>query len=474
MKKQNKQKYATYTNITPENLSWDALKMILDNSFDEIYVLDRTGKILYVNNVSTLHYGILADELIGKSYLYLKENGYCDPPVFPIVLKEKKTVVMEQKTKTGKTITVTATPVFDADGELQMVVMNSRDISNILRLKQQLKLNIKNQEKYKDAMLHHQTEKEFLFQSDAMQMCYALADRISRFDSGVLILGDSGVGKSFLARYIHNQSKRRNEPFITVNCAAIPKDLLESELFGYAKGAFSGADSKGKQGLAAIANNGTLFLDEIGEMPYETQSKILRLVQDHTFIPLGGTKEVTVDIKLIAATNQKLEKLVDEGAFRKDLYYRLNTIKLEIPPLKERTEDIIPLIYFFLTKFNKKYKTKAVFTEEALTAMEQYDWPGNVRELEHMIERMILINDKEMLDLSDLPPELKRKKEHKIAVPAEESLHIPSKEEEKRRIIQCYLELKSTYKVAEKLKISQSKVARIIKQHREQCNTSPQ
>ena len=140
MKKQNKQKYATYTNITPENLSWDALKMILDNSFDEIYVLDRTGKILYVNNVSTLHYGILADELIGKSYLYLKENGYCDPPVFPIVLKEKKTVVMEQKTKTGKTITVTATPVFDADGELQMVVMNSRDISNILRLKQQLKL----------------------------------------------------------------------------------------------------------------------------------------------------------------------------------------------------------------------------------------------------------------------------------------------------------------------------------------------
>ncbi|MGN1011617.1 MAG: sigma 54-interacting transcriptional regulator [Clostridia bacterium] len=182
-------------------------------------------------------------------------------------------------------------------------------------------------------------------------------------------------------------------------------------------------------------------------------------------------KEVTVDIKLIAATNQKPEKLVEEGTFRKDLYYRLNTIKIEIPPLKERREDIIPLIYFFLTKFNKKYKVKTVFTERALTIMEQYDWPGNVRELEHMIERMILINDNEILDLPDLPQELQRKKEHKTAAPTENPLHIPSKEEEKREIIQNYIELKSTYKVAKKMNISQSKVARIIKQHREQSDS---
>ena len=182
-------------------------------------------------------------------------------------------------------------------------------------------------------------------------------------------------------------------------------------------------------------------------------------------------KEVTVDIKLIAATNQKPEKLVEEGTFRKDLYYRLNTIKIEIPPLKERREDIIPLIYFFLTKFNKKYKVKTVFTERALTIMEQYDWPGNVRELEHMIERMILINDNEILDLPDLPQELRREKEKETTLPTENPLHIPSKEEEKREIIQNYIELKSTYKVAKKMNISQSKVARIIKQHREQSDS---
>ncbi|HBC96679.1 MAG TPA: hypothetical protein DC034_07805 [Clostridium sp.] len=468
--KKNK-KDINFTSITQEDLSWEDLKLILDNSFDEIYVLNSSGIIIYVNNVSTLHYGSLADELIGKSYQYLQEKQYCTPPVLPIVMKEKKIITMEQKTKTGRTITVTATPVFDEIGEIRMIVMNSRDISSILALKNKLELNMINQAKYKDAMVHHQIGKKYndiTLQSKAMQMCYSLGKRVSRFDCGVLILGDSGVGKNFFARYIHNQSNRKDEPFITINCATIPKELLESELFGYVKGAFSGADSKGKQGLAFVANKGTLFLDEIGEMPYNVQAKILQLVQDHSFIPLGGTKEVTVDIKLIVATNQNLEELMEKGQFRKDLYYRLDTIKITIPPLRERIEDIIPLVKKFLNKYNKKHKTQMVLSDDAIDALLHYSWPGNVRELEHLIERLILINEKNVLDVLDLPSEIlnKRTQEKKYPTSNQISLHIPTKEEEKQQIIENYIILKSTYKVAEKLNISQSKVARIVKSYR--------
>lgn len=466
------EKNVSFTSITQQDLSWDELKMILDNSFDEIYVLDGQGKIIYVNNVSTLHYGLLPAELIGKPYQYLQEKQYCTPPVMPIVLREKKIVTMEQKTKTGRIITVTATPVFNEQGDICMVVMNSRDISNVFSLKNKLKINQAEKEKYKDAMLHYQEGNNYrdcILPSRAMQNCYSLGQRVARFDSGVLILGDSGVGKSFLARYIHNQSNRKAEPFITINCANIPKDLLESELFGYVKGAFSGASSKGKQGLATVAHKGTLFLDEIGEMPYNIQAKILQLVQEHSFIPLGGVKVVTVDLKIITATNQNLEDLVEKGLFRKDLYYRLNTIKIEIPPLKDRTEDIIPLINHFLEKYQKKYKTQTVFSDDALEALLHYSWPGNVRELEHIIERLILISENEFIDLSDLPPEILKRtvpgKNHsctEVKIP-----HIPTKDEEIQQIVQDYLALKSTYKVAKKLNISQSKVARIIKQYRD-------
>ncbi|MEG2639772.1 MAG: sigma 54-interacting transcriptional regulator, partial [Clostridiales bacterium] len=330
----NKIRDVNATNITPQDLSWDDLKMILDNSFDEIYVIDSNGKIIYVNNVSTLHYGFMADELIGQNYLYLQEKQCCTPPLVPIIMKEKKTITMEQKTRTGKIITVTATPIFNQHGEVRMTIMNSRDISNIITLKNTLELKHKKQKQYKEAMLHYQSEKgNMVAESKAMQMCLSLGKRVARFDTGILILGDSGVGKSLLAHYIHNESKRKNEPFITINCASIPKELLESELFGYVKGAFSGAQTKGKEGLAAVANKGTLFLDEIGEMPYNVQAKILQLVQEHSFIPLGGVKETGVDIKIIAATNQNLDKLVEQGLFRKDLYYRLDTIKIEIPSL---------------------------------------------------------------------------------------------------------------------------------------------
>ncbi|MDO4541778.1 MAG: sigma 54-interacting transcriptional regulator, partial [Bacillota bacterium] len=349
---------------------------------------------------------------------------------------------------------------------------NSRDISSISALKSQLGISLTSQEKYKEALLRYQDSDNdgFIIKSKEMKRCCALGKQVADIDSGVLIMGDTGVGKTFLAKYIHKQSQRRSEPFITIDCATIPKDLLESEVFGYAKGAFTGANSKGKQGLAELANHGTLFLDEIGEIPCQMQAKMLRLVQDHTFIPIGGVKEVTVDIKLIAATNQNLWELVEKGKFRKDLYYRLDTIKIEIPPLSQRREDITALVDYFLKSFCKKYKKEISFSEQAMEALLHYSWPGNVRELEHIIERLVIINKKPLIDFLDLPKEI-------ILMPQQgkaignmplKKLHILTKEEEKQEIIYKYMVLRSTYKVAEALGISQSKVSRIIKQHRDE------
>jgi len=466
------------TNISPQDLSWEDLKMILDYSFDEIYVIDAKGIIIYVNDVSLRHYNIGAEELIGKSYLYLRDNDFCSPPVVPVVIAEKKTVTMEQITRTGKTLTVTATPILKEDGSIRMIVMNSRDITNIIRLKNNLKKSQEISEQYRKALLHYQTVHEgyqdIIAASAAMRECLSLAKRVARFDTTVLLLGESGVGKNILARYIHNNGSRRDGPFITINCASIPENLLESELFGYVKGAFSGANREGKPGLAMLADKGTLFLDEIGDLPFSLQSKILQLVQEHSFFPVGGSKEVFVDIRIIAATNQDLLTCVEQGTFRKDLYYRLDTIKIEIPSLRERSEDIPALITYFIDKYNLKYKTEVGISAEAVGALMKYKWPGNIRELEHVIERLVLISESSEININELPREV-LKADHiresesadsKTISPSEKISMLPSKSEETQEIIQAYLRLKSTYKVAQELNISQSKVARIVKKFR--------
>lgn len=460
------------TNISPQDLSWEDLKMILDYSYDEIYVIDSNGYIIYVNDVSRRHYDIGTEKLIGKPYYYLRDNNYCSPPVVPVVMAQKKTVTMEQVTRTGKTLTVTATPILNEDGSVRMIVMNSRDITGIIKLKNNLKRSQEISEQYKKALIHYQTAKEryrnIIADSLSMQECLSLASRLSDFDTTVLLLGESGVGKNVLARYIHNNGIRKDGPFITINCASIPANLLESELFGYVKGAFSGANREGKPGLAMLAEKGTLFLDEIGELPIGLQSKILQLVQDHSFFPVGASKEVSVDTRIIAATNQDLEECVQKGTFRKDLYYRLNTIKIEIPPLRERQEDIPSLIDFFLEKYNNKYKTDVFISAEGIDLLRKYKWPGNIRELEHVIERLVLINGSSEIKGTDLPREVlmsgnisKTEKKEFTGIAL-----LPSKENEIREIIQAYINLKSTYKVAKMFHVSQSKVARIIKKYR--------
>ncbi len=259
-------------------------------------------------------------------------------------------------------------------------------------------------------------EPQIIAESNVMKTILKNAEKIAPFDITVLITGESGTGKELLARYIHQKSNRRDKPFIAVNCGAIPHELLESELFGYTKGAFTGAQQN-KKGLIEEANNGTLFLDEVGELPLDLQVKLLRVLEEGEIRPLGSTKPKKINVRFIAATNRDLEKMVKEGKFREDLYYRLNVVRLHIPPLRERKEDIVPLATFFIKKFSVKYGIpEKKLSEKAIKKLFEYDWKGNVRELQNLIEKMVILNEGNIIDelnLSTEPVVIKPYKEAK-------------------------------------------------------------
>lgn len=239
-------------------------------------------------------------------------------------------------------------------------------------------------------------------ESKTMQILYGLLDKISRTDSTVLLLGESGTGKELIASTIHYQSKRKDHPIIRVNCAALPDDLIESELFGYQKGAFTGA-SGNKPGRFELAHSGTIFLDEIGDLPPLTQTKILRVLEEQSFEPLGATKPVSVDVRIIAATNKDLEKEIKKGTFRDDLYYRLNVIPIELPPLRKRSGDIPLLLDAFCRKFNDQMGRNVSFSPQAIEALLGYTFPGNVRELLNVVERCVALTSEDIITTDDLP-----------------------------------------------------------------------
>lgn len=254
----------------------------------------------------------------------------------------------------------------------------------------------------KEALKDSLKEEGLIYTSEKMREIVSLISRVSKTDSTVIVEGESGVGKEIVVKLIHKMSERANYPLIKVNCASIPETLLESELFGYEKGAFTGAYQK-KPGKFELADRGTLFLDEIGEMPLSIQPKLLRVIQEKEFERLGGVKPVKVDVRIIAATNRNLEEMVKKGLFREDLYYRLNVVRIFIPPLRERKEDIPVLIDHFIEKYSKKHgKNIKGISKEARDSLLRYDYPGNVRELENIIERACILSRGEIITSEDI------------------------------------------------------------------------
>ena len=335
------------------------------------------------------------------------------------VLEKKRPVTIFQNAKrTDKKLLVTGNPIFREDGSIELVVTNDRDITELDNLRLRLLESEARTERFQHELLKKEGWLEaggdFVSRSQVMRQILATAIHVAAFKSAVLISGASGTGKSLLARLIHQYSDRREKPFVRVECGAIPSSLFESEIFGYEKGAFTGANQKGKLGLFEMAEGGTLFLDEVALSPLNLQHKLLRFLESGEIVRVGSTDAIKIDARIIAASNIDLESLVEEGRFRNDLYYRLKVVPLSLPPLKERAEDIPFLVWHFLDKFNKRLSTDKVISGPAMEALAENDWPGNVREVENLVERLVVMSPDRMIELTDLPGTII---EHKSLIP---------------------------------------------------------
>lgn len=382
------------------------LEMIIENSFDGIYITDGNANTVMINHAYEQITGLNKKEVFGKNMKKLVGTGIISQSGSLKAIKERRTVTLMQEFKTGKKAMITSTPVFDEAGEVDMVVTNVRDLTEIYRLKERVEEQEQEEEKLRRNLEHVQQKLEIenmIAQDKNTLQAVLLAGKVAPLDATVMLLGETGVGKEVFAKHIYQNSNRKDENFIKVNCGAIPENLIESELFGYEKGAFTGANRNGKMGLFELADKGTIFLDEIGELPLSMQVKLLRAIQEREIERIGGTKPIPIDVRIIAATNRNLEEMMKEGTFREDLYYRLMVFPIQIPPLRQRKDDIAPLAEFFLSQFNKKYNFHKKFSESSLCVLNEYAWPGNIRELKNIVERAIIISSSDVIDPDVLP-----------------------------------------------------------------------
>jgi transcriptional regulator with PAS, ATPase and Fis domain len=452
------------------------LDTIIKTSNNNITITDDKGYILQSNPQHWTVYGIEPNYYVGKSVYQLQEEGILTPSIIAMVIKEQKDIQIMQHTKIGKILMSTAYPIFNEDGKLIRVISYAQDQTEILSLHEEYEQLEKKIKGYQTEVEELRQKEGIIYRSKAIQQVVKTIHRVADSDATVLLLGETGVGKSMFAHSLHSYSHRKKEPFIEVNCSTIPESLFESEMFGYEPGSFTGAQKHGKQGLIQQAHNGTLFLDEIGELPLAIQVKLLKVLQEKKFTPIGGKKEIHVDFRLVTATNKDLENMVQKGTFRLDLYYRLNVIPLYIPSLRERKEDIAMLINHYLNLMNNKYHTLKKLHSSTYDFLIQYSWPGNVRELENLIERLILTTEETIISPNSLPLSLLGQKptvEKESSLLNEQTIYENNdlktilKKVEKMVILKAYNQCKSTYDMAKVLGISQPSVVRKLKKYKE-------
>lgn len=383
---------------------------IIDYTFDGIFVINSDGEITRTNSAYHQISGWSREDLIGVKIKDMVEKGMISQSVSLLALERGEPVTIKQTFKHGRIGLTSANFIRDKSGKVVGVVCSVRDITELTNLKGELEQTRRLTQRYKKELMHLRQERKFehiIAKSKQMERVLLLSQRVAEVDSTVLILGESGVGKEIVAEAIHQASPRSQGPFVKVNCAALPPSLLESELFGYTPGSFTGARRQGKPGRFELAQGGTIFLDEIAELPYPLQAKLLQATQNKEIVPLGGVKPIKLDVRIMAATNKDLQKMMVKGAFREDLFYRLNVVSITIPPLRERRDDILPLISHFLEMYCKKYKRHKVLHPSAVDYLLRYDWPGNVRELQNVIENLVVLCFDERILPDDLPAKLK-------------------------------------------------------------------
>ena len=377
--------------------SKDFILSVLENSYDGIYITDKNSITIYVNKAYENLTGHKRSEYVGKHMDDLIKAGIMKVHITRDVIASKKSVTTKEELISGKNVLITGNPIFNNNNEIIAVVTNVRDISEIISLEKKERLAKEVISRYKKQFFDTSTMRNIVCESANTISVFNFAAKVAPKDSTVLLTGETGVGKEVVAKYIHYNSLRKDNNYIKINCGAIPENLLESELFGYVGGAFTGADPNGKPGLFELADNGTLFLDEIGELPLNLQSSLLRVLQDGEVTRVGSTKTRRVSVRIIAATNRNLKQMIEEKTFREDLYYRLNVISINIPPLRERRDDIPALTELFIERLNKKYNTKKGVSDTFLLELMSMNWPGNVRELSNFIERQYILNESDIL-----------------------------------------------------------------------------
>ena len=380
---------------------------ILQSSNDAICMVDEKEVVIIWNRQAEILYGIKEQEITGKDI-----HLFFDNLVLTKVLQSKTPVLGSyHQPWPGTHVLINSYPVL-LNGRVIGSVSVERDITNMVTLNRDLVKAIKRADFLEEeiAKLGQGGDPfaEIYGRSDNFREMLVVARKVAATDAVVLINGASGTGKEILAQALHRAGLRRDKPFIAINCGAIPYHLFESELFGYEGGAFTGAEKKGKPGKFALAHGGSLFLDEISELNPALQVKLLRVLQEQVYYPVGGTRPCRVDVRIIAATNRDLAKLVEEGRFREDLYYRLNVVNIKLPSLQERKNDIPELAYLFLAEFSSVYKKEVKDIDPAvMTLFLRYHWPGNIRELRNVLERMTVLSDGDCLTTDMLPPEVR-------------------------------------------------------------------
>jgi transcriptional regulator with PAS, ATPase and Fis domain len=383
----------------------ELLEAMVEASEDRLMIVSADGLVLDLNFGS-----VFGKEIIGRHVKELQQAGYFDRSVALEVIRKKASVTMVQTARNGTKLLVTGKPVFGDHGALRFVVLTARDITELNRALSALEESRKLSERYRTELrlleMRDLEARNIVMRSPQMRAVYELAMRSAPVDLPVLLLGETGTGKGLFAKLIHQHSARSAGPFLEVNCGAIPDGLMEAELFGYARGAFTGADPRGKVGLIELAHGGTLLLNEIGDLPPPLQVKLLRFLEDGEIQPVGAVKPRRPDVRIIAATNRNLGEMIGHGRFRRDLFYRLNVLTIQIPPLREHRDDIPWLIDMMLAQLESKLQRQPRISAAALNMIARYGFPGNVRELWNLIERLAVLTGADVIDVSHLPPEV--------------------------------------------------------------------
>lgn len=463
---------SSFNGFDSEEEYCSVIETAFETSLAGVCIYDQEGHFVHHNKMHEDISGYTNDMLESFTAYDLERMEKEGLSSTAMVLKDGKEVIFEQNMiPTSKQFITKGVPWRDEKGDIKYVISSIVDIEKLIEMRNMMRKETRAvSEELKIAVkdMLEENEDKFIYHSYSVKNIVEKIFQIKDSDATVLLLGESGTGKELIAKMIHEQSGRKDEKLVKINCSAIPESLMESEMFGYEAGSFTGGSAKGKKGLLEHADHGTVLLDEVGDMPLDLQAKMLRVLQEKEIQKIGRNEPIKIDIRFIAATNQDLKKMVEEGKFRRDLYYRLNVVSITVPPLRQRKEDIPILANYFVDRYNRKYRLNRKISKEAVACMVNMPFYGNIRELENLVERLVLFakdNEITLKDIEMLGIDTIDGVKGNMADVESMGLKLAMEEYEKEILASCIKKYGSARKAAEVLKIDHSTVSKKIKKY---------